>query len=313
MKMFRLNWPVTLMISVLAFVVFIGCNKDDSSIPMITTTVVSGITPTKATTGGNITSDGGSAVTARGVCWSTGANPTIADNKSTSGAGTDAFTIKLSGLTSATAYNVRAYATNDKGTGYGTSEPMTTLNASVIIGTQEWMVENLEVTSYRNGDPIPHVTDATQWANLSTGAYIDYENLTSTGDTYGHLYNWYAVTDSRNICPVGWHVPSLAELDTLIVFLGGVAVAGGKLKSTGTDWLSPNVNATNESHFFGLPAGYRHDDGTFGDLYKACLLWSSTEAPTTEAYSKYLLNEDATVYEARFATKAGIPVRCIKD
>ncbi|MBI4645984.1 MAG: fibrobacter succinogenes major paralogous domain-containing protein [Bacteroidia bacterium] len=92
---------------------------------------------------------------------------------------------------------------------------------TIIIGTQEWMQENLKVIHYRNGDAIPDVTGDTQWSNLSTGAYCNYNNNESNALIYGRLYNWYAVADSRNICPAGWHTPTDAEWTTLTDYLGG--------------------------------------------------------------------------------------------
>jgi len=128
--------------------------------------------------------------------------------------------------------------------------------ATIQIGTQVWMAENLRTTKYCNGDPIPNVTDSLQWVNLATGAWAHNNNYSQYENLYGKLYNWYAVDDSRNICPCNWHVPTDAEWTTLIDYLGGEGVAGGKMKSTGTQyWLSPNTDATNESGFSGLPGG----------------------------------------------------------
>ena len=138
---------------------------------------------------------------------------------------------------------------------------------TVKIGDQWWMAENLKVTCYRNGDAIPNITDGTTWASLSTGAYCEYNNDINNVATYGRLYNWYAVTDSRNIAPAGWHVPSDAEWKQLEMYLGmsqSEADAtgwrgtdeGGKLKEVGTmHWNSPNTGATNESGFTALPGG----------------------------------------------------------
>lgn len=103
---------------------------------------------------------------------------------------------------------------------------------TIAIGPQIWMAENLKTTKFRNGDPIPNITDVTAWENLTSGAYCYYRNDIVNITTFGMLYNWYAVNDSRNIAPTGWHVPSDAEWSTLRSWLGGVTVAGGKLKST---------------------------------------------------------------------------------
>jgi uncharacterized protein (TIGR02145 family) len=127
---------------------------------------------------------------------------------------------------------------------------------TVIIGGQEWMVENLRVTPYRNGDPIPNVSDTTSWRALTTGAYCSYDNDPSCSAMYGNLYNWYAVNDFRQIAPEGWHVPTYEEWIVLETHLGGDTIAGGKLKESGTEhWRAPNVGGTNESGFSALPGG----------------------------------------------------------
>ena len=128
--------------------------------------------------------------------------------------------------------------------------------ATITIANQVWMAENLRVTHYRNGDAIPNVTDNAAWGALSTGAYCWYNNDQATNEKYGALYNWYTVNDSRGLCPDGWHVPSAAELSTLITYLGGNIVAGGKMKATINLWNSPNSDATNISRLSVLP-GWR--------------------------------------------------------
>lgn len=135
---------------------------------------------------------------------------------------------------------------------------------TIKIGTQWWMAENLKVTHYRNGDSIPNVTDETAWSNLTTGAYGNYNNDDDISNTYANLYNWYAVNDSRNIAPIGWHIPTDAEWQTLVDYLGGESVAGSKMKETGTEhWRSPNVGTTNESGFSALPGDYRGISGKY--------------------------------------------------
>ena len=161
-----------------------------------------------------------------------------------------------------------------------------TYGQQVTIGTQIWSSTNLDVTTYRDGTPIPQVTDPTQWASLTTGAWCYYGNSTANGTTYGKLYNWYAVagihdtdpsTPNKTLAPQGWHVPSDAEWSTLTDFLGGESVAGGKMKSTGTSlWQSPNTVATNESGFTGLPGGARSFIGDF-DIGDFGFWWSSSE------------------------------------
>lgn len=184
---------------------------------------------------------------------------------------------------------------------------------TVIIGTQEWMVENLRVTKYSNGDVIPNITDNTQWSSLTTGAWSHYDNDSQYENPYGKLYNWYTVADPRNVCPTGWHVPTDAEYTLLADYLGGASVAGGKMKSTGTlYWESPNTNATNESGFSGLPGGYRnHDDGTFFMIGTNGYWWSSTEFGTDIAWNHLLYFNNSYVNRTNTHKGGGFYVRCL--
>ncbi|MFA5849418.1 MAG: LruC domain-containing protein [Bacteroidales bacterium] len=186
----------------------------------------------------------------------------------------------------------------------------------VTIGTQTWMGSNLKTTRYRNNDLIGTTTPATldisgesspkyQWAYGGNEA-----NVTS----YGRLYTWYAVNDSRNICPVGWHVPTDAEWTTLSTFLGGLSVAGGKLKEEGTGhWATPNSGATNSSGFTFLPGGFHRSSGIFDTMGDYGLLWSSTEISTTNAGYLYMskYNDDLFMYD--YTMSYGFSVRCIKN
>lgn len=186
--------------------------------------------------------------------------------------------------------------------------------ATIQIGTQVWMAENLRTSKYCNGDPIPNVTDYTQWANLTTGAWSHYNNDSQYENPYGKLYNWYAVADSRNICPCDWHVPTDAEYTLLTDYLGGQALAGGKMKSTGTQyWSSPNTGATNESGFSGLPGGYRNIGGTFYYFGNLGSWWSSTEGGTNSAWDRYLYFSNGNVYRNNASKGDGFSVRCLRD
>eukprot|EP00825_Cyclidium_porcatum_P010076 TRINITY_DN15162_c0_g1_i1.p1 TRINITY_DN15162_c0_g1~~TRINITY_DN15162_c0_g1_i1.p1 ORF type:complete len:564 (+),score=55.59 TRINITY_DN15162_c0_g1_i1:400-2091(+) len=243
-----------------------------ASLPVITTTIVSSITNTTATSGGNISSDGGDNVTARGVCWSTSPIPTIAlSTKTTNGADTGSFTSNITGLIPGTTYYVRAYATNSVGTAYGSEVSFTTTTAPVTtvtdydgnvydtihIGTQIWMKQNLKTTHYKNGTAITYPgANNTAWQNNTNGAYAWYNNNEATyKNTYGALYNWYAVNTGM-LCPTGWHVPTDAEWTTLTTYLGGEFIAGTKLKAT-TLWESPHTIATNETGFTAFPCTLR--------------------------------------------------------
>lgn len=182
----------------------------------------------------------------------------------------------------------------------------------VQIGTQVWMTKNLNVSRYRNGDLIPQVTNPNQWSNLTTGAWCYYANNTEIGTTYGKLYNWYAVNDPRGLAPQGWHVPSDAEWSILTTFLGGLGLAGGKLKAT-TGWNSPNTAATNSSRFTGFPGGSRNSSGTFDQIGYSGVWWSSSELDITYAWYRYLYYYDGVATRASSYKTFGLSVRCIKD
>jgi uncharacterized protein (TIGR02145 family) len=183
---------------------------------------------------------------------------------------------------------------------------------SIIINGQEWMQKNLAVTKYRNGDPIPTgLSDAT-WSSTTSGAYAIYNNDAANNTIYGKLYNWYAVNDSRGLCPTGWHVPSDAEWTTLETSLGGSSVAGGKMKSI-TGWSSPNTGATNESGFSGLPGGYRSYNGTYYGVGNVGLWWSSTEDDSGFSLYRLLPYGDSLVFRDYYDKRAGFSVRCVRD
>jgi uncharacterized protein (TIGR02145 family) len=183
---------------------------------------------------------------------------------------------------------------------------------TITIGTQIWMLENLKVTHYRNGDPIPHVTDPTQWYNLTSGAYVNYDNSGANGDTYGRLYNWYAVADGPFLAPAGWHIPSKTEWQILIDYLGGEDVAGMKLKESGTThWLAPNDSSTNESGFSAFPGGYY--GGGFAEINVSAYYWTTTEMLANEALLIYMGYGHAGTSYVTWYKRLGFSVRCIKD
>lgn len=298
-----------------------------ATLPTITTALISGVTQTTAQSGGIITSDGNATVIARGICWSTSANPTTGNSHTTDGNGTGTFTSSLTGLTANTTYNVRAYATNSAGTAYGNNVTFTTSQTiagtvtdidgnvyhTVTIGTQVWMVENLKTNHYRNGEPIQNITDASQWTNLTSGAWCDNNNDPNYATTFGHFYNWYTVIDSRNIAPLGWHIPTDAEWTLLTNFLGGQVLAGGKMKAT-TLWDSPNTGATNESGFMGLPGNYRNYQGAFGVIGFRGSWWSSTPGSLGfDALDRDLRANSSNITITDLDKTTGVSVRCIKD
>ncbi|NQU88384.1 MAG: T9SS type A sorting domain-containing protein [Mariniphaga sp.] len=192
--------------------------------------------------------------------------------------------------------------------------------AVVQIGEQWWMAENLKVTHYRSGEAIPNITDTLEWVNLSSGAYCNYDNDVNNVTTYGRLYNWHALDDNRNIAPAGWHVPTDAEWQILVDYLGGYAVAGGKMKATGTVqsgdglWYEPNLDATNESGFSALPGGYRSsNDGNCYELIGTAYFWLATESINNLALRRGLAYYYSGVHAMNADKEKGFSVRCVRD
>ena len=187
---------------------------------------------------------------------------------------------------------------------------------TVKIGNQWWMAENLKVTHYRNGDTVPHVTDGGIWNNLSTGAFCNYNNDASLVAVYGRLYNWHTIADARKIAPVGWHVPSDAESQVLVDYLGGSEIAGGKMKEIGTShWNSPNFGATNISGFSAVAGGYRYYPiGTiFDHMGNFAYFWSSTEKDGNNAWFRYLGYSHPKTFPEGRDKHFGFSVRCVRD
>lgn len=186
-------------------------------------------------------------------------------------------------------------------------------NQTVTIGSQTWMLKNLDVSKYRNGDPIPQVTDPTEWAGLTTGAWCYYNNDSANGTTYGKLYNWYAVNDPRGLAPTGYHVPTDAEWTTLTDFLGGEPVAGDKMKAT-TGWIPiSGIINTNSSGFTGLPGGYRSNDGSCNLIGFYGYWWSSSEDSAVGAWNRYLGYNNGPVGKYGDDKVHGNSVRCLRD
>ena len=196
---------------------------------------------------------------------------------------------------------------------------------TVTIGDQVWMAENLKVTHYRNGDEISNVIDNEDWFNITTGAYCSFNNDDSNIDTYGLLYNWYAVSDSRDLAPLGWHIPTDEEWKKLEIFIGMSQTEaddtsyrgtdeGGKLKETSTThWLSPNEGATNSSGFSALPGGYLLSNGFFGLGTYGAWWSSSTEDSNDHAWHRYLYYYTSDIYRNPSHKEDGFSVRCVKD
>ena len=316
-----------------------------ASSPTISATVTAtAITSSAATSGGNITADGGSPITARGVVWSTSSNPTVPSASSTSdGTGTGSFTSNITGLSAGTLYYVRSYATNSVGTSYGTQVSFTTLAICtcastatcpstvsdregnsynvITLGSQCWMKQNLRVTTLNDGTAIPvdaggtttgNGSGYTGWLNTTTSAMTVYAHDASNLTTFGYLYNQYAVNDPKGLCPSGWRVPTDAEWTTLSTCLGGELVAGEKMKVPGTTLWTVNYDANNCSDFSGLPGGFRRNDGLFYFKGENAYFWSSTSAKNRAlagTTKELRASNDANSYQPN----VGLSVRCIKN
>ena len=308
----------------------VRCIKDTITAPVINTLSVKGISYTSAVCGGKIISDGGAKVTAHGICWSTTSQPGLINIITFNSPDSTVFTNVLTGLASDSTYYVRAFATNSKGTSYGEQVSFKTLKEdsltitdidgnvyhTVTIGTQVWLKENLKVTKFSNGDLIPNVSDNAAWSALMTGGYCWYNNEIENKSTYGALYNWYAVDDSRLIAPAGWHVATDADFTVLTSYLGGESTAGNKLKEVGLNhWLSPNNFATNESGFTALPGGLRsYSDGTFRNSGSNGYYWSTTQSDSIRAWDRELFYDQVNCFRYDFDSKHyGFSVRCVRD
>ena len=188
---------------------------------------------------------------------------------------------------------------------------------TVKIGKQVWMVENLKTTHYRNGDPIEHAFDDREWSNIKIGAYCNYDNNPNNSEIYGRLYKKEAITDSRNITPAGWHIPTSDDWKTLQTFLGGASLSGGKMKEAGTvHWVDPNKGANNSSGFTGVPGGFRFSNGVFGSIGFVAHMWSSgwkkldgSDAP----WFRLVSSSEQSINHNDYSEATGFSVRCIKD
>jgi len=188
---------------------------------------------------------------------------------------------------------------------------------TIVIGTQEWMAENLNTSIYRNGDAIATNLDIIAWEATSSGAWSYYNNDENNTCPYGKLYNWYTCVDARGLCPAGWHVPSDEEWTVLMGFLGGASEAGGKMKSTGTSqeltglWSSPNFEATNSSGFSAIPGGNRSNG--YSDAGNIGYYWSITDIDANNAAVRYMSFEGSNADGFNFPMQAGFSVRCLRD
>jgi uncharacterized protein (TIGR02145 family) len=300
--------------------------------PKLTTTAVSNITATTATSGGTIISDGGSPITAKGVVWSASPNPTISlATKTNDGTGAGVFVSTLTNLNTGSTYYARAYAENISGVSYGSEIVFTTNESATVIDidgntyptvkicNQTWMAENLKVSKYRNGDPVLNIQDNNSWANTRSGAWCNYNNDSPNDLVFGKLYNGYAVTDARGLAPAGWHIPTKTEWDQLIGCLSNDQVNHANKMKTVTGWSPTNVGATNSSGFSGLPGGTRSPEGqfvnlgSFGYWYSTTLFTGNPLNIIDPIWFASLSYIERGVYQDPSSKISGLSVRCIKD
>jgi uncharacterized protein (TIGR02145 family) len=317
--------------SVLTISLFYSCKKEEfAGIPVLSTTAVVEISGVSMSSGGNITSDGGAMVTSRGIYWSTIPDQILEVNKTSDGAGTGNFTSNMSGLNGSTTYFVRAYATNSTGTAYGDQISFTTRitdvdgNAyhSVTIGTQTWMVENLNVTHFNDGSEITLITSDLEWQTSTAPAYSWYYNIVPLGGNNGSLYNYYAVNTGK-LCPAGWNVPSDGEWKTLEMFLGMSQSEADMIKWRG-EGTSSSLKAADGWYvlngiqdmygFKALPAGSRHGlSGEFEDFDRGASWWSSTTYDYKNAWFRSIVSSETTIYRGDVPNQSGFSVRCLKN
>jgi len=316
----------------------IRCLKG-AALPTIATTAASSVTHESATSGGNISNDGGAAVTARGVCWSTSQNPTITDSKTEDGTGTGSYTSSITGLSAETTYYARAYATNSDGTAYGNEESFTTTIQAltftdardgheyeyVEIGTQTWMAENLAWLPAVSPSSAGSDTDPYYYVYNYEGSSVSVAKISPFYTLYGVLYNWSA---SLNACPAGWHLPTNAEWTILTDYLtnngygyGGSGDDIGKSMASTLGWTASSTagdvgndtNSNNSSGFSALAGGCRWPDRGFTSFGTNATFWSSTEGQFSYSSTRNISSYSENLSNGSAIRGLGFSVRCLKN
>ena len=300
-----------------------GIKEGAKDIPQVNTLYVSAITTTSGRCGGEVIDDGGGDLIDRGLCYSTTKDPTTADTKISSGTAVGNFFSDISGLSPNTFYYIRAYAENSKGVAYGENVILHTYTSTVqdhdgntyytvTIGTQEWMASNLRTTHYNDGQQITQIDDASQWTQSNGEAFCIPSNNWTHAPVYGLLYNWKAVGTGK-LAPVGWHVATDAEWNTMLNYLVWDAKLAFKLREGGTEHWKPTwKEGNNESGFTATPSGERNSlNGSFDFFGDRCGIWTATDNSASSAYF-YNIKADQ-VEKASGHQKTGYAVRCIKD
>ncbi|MGB6036125.1 MAG: fibrobacter succinogenes major paralogous domain-containing protein [Cryomorphaceae bacterium] len=349
----------TLFFFILFVALFTACSDDDENpagtgAPDVVTFPANKISQFKAEGGGSVLSEGNSPITARGLVWSDAPGVTLANASASTNqvdpTGSFLTTIDRKSetemfLDSNTTYYTRAYAVNDQGVGYGDELSFTTMETFYIEGEpltdvegnvyrtvemekegMTWMAENLKVTSYNNGDPIPFIPDTEAWLEDSLGAYCYWENDPSFVPDYGNLYKLTVVQDLRGLCPTGWHVPTNSDWNQLRDHVENYSTSTAdisvQLREEGDEfWVAESESANNFSGFSARGGGYRRNDDGFGEFLffgQLAVFWCSTP------FTDFSGNEGGISFGIGNLSGAGLTasgnldfvglsVRCIKD
>lgn len=311
-----------------------------SLLPVLTTVEINSVDSLSATGGGVISELSGSDILVRGVCWNTSGMPTVEDSKTNNGSGGGLFLSSITGLTPSTTYYVRAYATNNSGTGYGDEVSFTTFNSSAIkdadgnlyntqkYGVQTWSLENLKTTQFSDGSSIVNETENETWSGLSSPAYCWLNNDSANKNKRGALYNGYAAISGK-LCPSGWNVPSEFDWNTLATYFekqglgyegSGQDIAKAMASSSGWESSSQpgtvgnNPSGNNSSGFNGILAGERLGlVSAFWDDHQRTWWWASSNYDTNLNTCFGLKYNDSTLISSSDYLSAGLSVRCVKN
>jgi uncharacterized protein (TIGR02145 family) len=305
------------------------------TLPDVYTDYIEDITTSTAVSGGTVFTNWN--LYAMGVCWNTEPNPTVNDFHTFDGSEPGVFTCEITGLDSNRVYYVRAYATNKAGTAYGGQRMMITRSGittgtpcpdmptviyegktyhTVQIGDQCWFKENLDVGTKVSGN-VYHSDNGI----LEKYCFYNHDEYCTD---YGGLYLWNEMMNyttgegARGICPEGWHIPSNAEWNQLVDYLGGNDIAGGTLKETSTaHWFWPNAGATDSVGFSARPGGYRlmneHPEiGWFFSAEYDAYYWTSTPGYWGAQYW-IMTNIYPSIGGNSDVLNVGYSVRCVRD
>jgi uncharacterized protein (TIGR02145 family) len=331
-----------------------SCDKLDDQSPVIKTDAITNLEDGSYKISGTLTLLGTEEINQHGICWNQSGLPDINGPATKLGpiSAPGEFSSIVSGLDVNKTYYTRAYVVANSVPFYGNEkafiiDPDTKNRVSdvdgniyrtVKIGEQTWMAENLKVTRYADGTPIPYVPEKEGWFHLlrEDQGYCWYENYLALGAEFGALYSWPAASrdlygsdlnpsEIQGVCPDGWHLPSDSEWDQLEMYLGmdpeeldkldwRGTDEGGKLKPAGTrDWISPNTGATGETGFNAQPSGFRHGSAEFIGMGTTARYWTATKNGYSYGWYRQLDNDNSAIGRDFQGVYRGHSVRCVKD